>query len=194
MRRTLSLCSRDPYNLQRFVARQGPAACAQALAEIMAGRKTTHWSWWMLPTAPFVIDGKEHGSSINREYALRDHAPNTLRGTDAAAAYLALPPQPAAAAAAHADPPVHLRQNYCVLLGAIASQLETGIRPVDLVGPADVGKLASSARLFEGVSRDGGGYADAEVNEVCLRCLARVGRAGLPGAGALWASSSFMRV
>ena len=89
---TNSVCA-DPFDLQRFVDKQVPAAFSAALAEIKAGRKQTHWSWWLFPTAPFVVDGKERGSATNRAFALRDRPPHGLTGEDAAAAFLARPPQ-----------------------------------------------------------------------------------------------------
>ena len=39
---------RDPYDLQRFITAQAPVY-AQALAEIRAGRKQTHWMWFVFP-------------------------------------------------------------------------------------------------------------------------------------------------
>ena len=38
----------DPYDLQRFVAAQAPAY-ARALEELRAGRKRTHWIWYVFP-------------------------------------------------------------------------------------------------------------------------------------------------
>ena len=38
----------DPHDLQRFVEAQRPVH-AQALAELRAGRKTTHWMWFVFP-------------------------------------------------------------------------------------------------------------------------------------------------
>src|SRR4051794_19496284 len=38
----------DPYDLQRFVAAQEPVF-ATALAELRAGRKRTHWMWFVFP-------------------------------------------------------------------------------------------------------------------------------------------------
>jgi uncharacterized protein (DUF1810 family) len=40
--------SPDPYNLQRFIAAQSPV-CDQVLAELRAGRKRTHWMWFIFP-------------------------------------------------------------------------------------------------------------------------------------------------
>jgi uncharacterized protein (DUF1810 family) len=38
----------DPFDLQRFIDAQQPVY-AQALAELRAGRKTSHWMWFIFP-------------------------------------------------------------------------------------------------------------------------------------------------
>ena len=38
----------DPFNLDRFVEAQGPAF-ETALAELAAGRKRSHWMWFVFP-------------------------------------------------------------------------------------------------------------------------------------------------
>ncbi|MDJ0450420.1 DUF1810 domain-containing protein [Methylocystis sp. JR02] len=38
----------DPFNLQRFIDAQRDSY-AQALAELRAGRKTSHWIWYVFP-------------------------------------------------------------------------------------------------------------------------------------------------
>ncbi|MFP4603542.1 MAG: DUF1810 family protein, partial [Halochromatium sp.] len=38
----------DPFDLTRFVQAQEPIY-AQALAEIKAGQKRTHWMWFIFP-------------------------------------------------------------------------------------------------------------------------------------------------
>ncbi len=38
----------DPFDLQRFVTAQGPVF-AQVCAELAAGRKTSHWMWFVFP-------------------------------------------------------------------------------------------------------------------------------------------------
>jgi uncharacterized protein (DUF1810 family) len=67
----------DPHNLARFVEAQR-GVYTQALAELRAGRKRTHWMWFIFPQ----LDGLGI-SSMSRRYA--------LRGLDEAAAYLAHP-------------------------------------------------------------------------------------------------------
>ena len=40
----------DPYNLQRFVAAQDAGGTYdQATAELISGRKTSHWMWFIFP-------------------------------------------------------------------------------------------------------------------------------------------------
>jgi uncharacterized protein (DUF1810 family) len=67
----------DPYNLERFVDAQAPDY-DQALAEIQAGRKRSHWIWYIFPQ----IDGLGF-SSMSRRYA--------IKSVDEARAYLAHP-------------------------------------------------------------------------------------------------------
>jgi len=40
----------DPFDLSRFLAAQDPAYPG-ALSEIRAGRKRTHWMWFVFPQA-----------------------------------------------------------------------------------------------------------------------------------------------
>jgi uncharacterized protein (DUF1810 family) len=41
--------SLSPYNLERFVDAQSDGVHAQALGELLAGRKTSHWMWFVFP-------------------------------------------------------------------------------------------------------------------------------------------------
>ena len=67
----------DPYSLSRFVRAQEEDH-RQALAEIAAGRKRTHWMWYIFPQ--FAGLGV---SPISMEYS--------IRSLDEARAYLAHP-------------------------------------------------------------------------------------------------------
>jgi uncharacterized protein (DUF1810 family) len=60
--------SDDPFNLARFV-RAHDADYAQALAELRAGRKQSHWMWFVFPQ----IDGLGV-SEVSRFYAIRSAA------------------------------------------------------------------------------------------------------------------------
>jgi uncharacterized protein (DUF1810 family) len=56
----------DPYDLQRFVAAQDDGGTYdRATAELRAGRKTSHWMWFVFPQ----IAGLGH-SPTSRRYAI----------------------------------------------------------------------------------------------------------------------------
>ena len=83
--------------LQRFVDAQADGTYAQALAELRAGRKQSHWMWFVLPQVAGL--GR---SSTAQHYA--------LDGLDEARAYLAHPvlgPRLRECAAVLAALPVH---------------------------------------------------------------------------------------
>jgi uncharacterized protein (DUF1810 family) len=54
----------DPFDLQRFVAAQAPVY-AQVCAELGAGRKATHWMWFVFPQI-----GGLGVSAMSRLYAI----------------------------------------------------------------------------------------------------------------------------
>ncbi|MGI4954205.1 MAG: DUF1810 domain-containing protein, partial [Janthinobacterium lividum] len=54
----------NPYDLHRFVQAQEPVM-AQVLAEMAAGRKRTHWMWFVFPQ----LAGLGH-SAMARRYGL----------------------------------------------------------------------------------------------------------------------------
>ena len=56
----------DPYNLERFVTAQNTGGTYdRAVAELRAGRKTSHWMWFVFPQ----IAGLGH-SEMSRTYAI----------------------------------------------------------------------------------------------------------------------------
>jgi uncharacterized protein (DUF1810 family) len=67
----------DPYDLQRFVDAQRPVM-ETVMAELRAGRKRTHWMWFVFPQLAGL--GR---SDMAQHYAIKD--------LDMAAAYLAHP-------------------------------------------------------------------------------------------------------
>ena len=140
----------DPHNLLRFVAKHG-TYFANAMAELRAGHKSSCWSWYLLPTPPFIKDGEEVGSPTNRTYALR---------TDAEAkAYLAFK-----------HPTVSLRTNYLEMMQLVASKLEEGVNPTRLMG-IDVPRLKASAAYLERIARQD----DPEVSSACAEVMERLG-------------------
>lgn len=107
----------DPYDLERFVAAQR-ANYDDALAELRAGRKTTHWMWYVLPQLRGLGQ-----SGMARRYG--------IASLEEARAYLA-------------HPVLGPRLRACVdAMNALA-----GDDPVRVLGPIDAVKLRSCLTLF----------------------------------------------
>mmetsp|Transcript_7225 Transcript_7225/g.18997 ORF Transcript_7225/g.18997 Transcript_7225/m.18997 type:complete len:273 (-) Transcript_7225:339-1157(-) len=137
--------SADPYNLGRFVEKQRTYhSCA--VQELRAGHKASCWSWWILPTPPFMRNGVDVGSGFNKVFAISNDAEGC--------AYLRSK---------------YLRDNYVEVLGATSDALAKGITPRRLMG-IDVPRLEASARYFHHLS----GLcspADDELRALCSRTL-----------------------
>lgn len=69
--------SEDPYDLARFIAAQEPVY-AQVTAELAAGRKRSHWMWFVFPQLQGL-----GASAMAQRYA--------IRSLEEATAYLAHP-------------------------------------------------------------------------------------------------------
>ena len=111
----------DPYDLQRFVEAQQPVY-DQALTELRAGSKRSHWMWFVFPQ----ISGLGH-SSMAQRYAIRD--------SDEASAYLA-------------HPLLGQRLEECAQ--ALLQHSERPVRQI--LGSPDDLKLRSSMTLFAAVA------------------------------------------
>jgi len=109
----------DPFDLDRFVRAQSGGVYERALEELSAGRKTSHWMWFIFP------QHRNFGRSGTAKFY-------GLSGVDEAAAY--------------ANHPVlgeRLRQCCQVIL----PHLE--VEPAaDILGPIDAMKLRSSMEIF----------------------------------------------
>jgi uncharacterized protein (DUF1810 family) len=114
----------DPHNLSRFVQAQ-EHDYEQALSEITAGRKRSHWMWYIFPQ----FDGLGF-SSTSKRYAIK-----TLAEADAYLAHPILGPRLVACAEAALN-----------VVGKSATQV---------FGSPDDMKLKSSATLFAHVSHEG---------------------------------------
>jgi len=113
----------DPYNLQRFIDAQH-GLYAQAQTELAAGRKTSHWMWFIFPQ----IKGLGH-SATAQKYA--------ISSLGEAKAYL--------------DHPVlGARLRDCTRLVTSLS----GLSVEDIFGYPDHLKFHSSMSLFAHASRD----------------------------------------
>ena len=109
----------SPFNLQRFVDAQSGGVYEQALAELQAGRKRSHWIWFIFPQ--HVDLGR---SSTAKFYG--------LSGIEEARAYLA-------------HPLLAGRLSECCR--AILPHLRNESAEA-ILGPIDALKLRSSMRIF----------------------------------------------
>ncbi len=109
----------DPHGLRRFVEAQDRGDVhARAAAELRAGRKTSHWMWFVFPQI----------AGLGRSPTAREYA---ISGLDEARAYLAHP----------VLGPRLLERTR------ILAELE-GRDAEEVFGPVDAMKLRSSVTLF----------------------------------------------
>ena len=109
----------DPYDLDRFVqAQDAGGTYAAALAELRAGRKVSHWMWFVFPQI----------AGLGRTETSRRYAISSL---DEARAYLA-------------HPVLGPRLEECA---RVLTELG-GRTAVEIFGPVDAMKLRSSVTLF----------------------------------------------
>lgn len=113
----------DPYRLNRFVQAQ-EGVYPRAVAELRAGRKDSHWMWFVFPQ----IAGLGR-SSMAQAYA--------IAGLDEARAYLA-------------HPVLGPRLRECA--GILVDGAESDARRI--FGPVDAMKLRSSMTLFAHAAPD----------------------------------------
>jgi uncharacterized protein (DUF1810 family) len=123
----------DPYRLERFVAAQDRAGTYErAVAELRAGRKQSHWMWFVFPQIAGL------GSSpMAREFAIGSLAE--------AQAYLA-------------HPVLGLRLTECAQTLNAAPDC---ISATEIFGPIDAMKLRSSMTLFAAAAPDEQAFTDA---------------------------------
>lgn len=122
--RVTTTLPRDPYDLERFVAAQA-FNYADAQAELAAGRKQTHWSWYVFPQMRGL-----GFSAMSVRYA--------ISGLDEARAYLA-------------HPLLGPRLRECVA----AMNAHRGRRAADILGEIDARKFHSCLTLFARVAGAG---------------------------------------
>jgi len=114
----------DPFDLQRFADAQA-SVFNQALSELEAGAKQSHWMWFVFPQ----IEGLGR-SATSRRYA--------IRSLDEAKAYLV-------------HPLLGPRLRQCVeAMLAWAGRRDA----VSILGPVDAAKLRSSVTLFRAAAPD----------------------------------------
>jgi len=85
----------DPYRLDRFVDAQADGVHARALNELLAGRKATHWMWFIFPqvaglgTSPASL--RYAIGSLEEAHAYLDHPVLGRRLVECAHAVLSHP-------------------------------------------------------------------------------------------------------
>jgi uncharacterized protein (DUF1810 family) len=119
----------NQFNLDRFVEAQAPVY-KHVLAELKAGRKTSHWMWFIFPQ----IAGLGH-SAMAQKFA--------IASADEAAAYLA-------------HPLLGPRLRECSALVAAIDDKEIE----DIFDPPDNLKFRSSMTLFSEVAPDEAVFQD----------------------------------
>ena len=118
----------DPFDLARFRAAQDRphGGFEAAMAELRAGRKVTHWIWWVFPQVRGL-----GSSSVSERFA--------VEGLDEAVAYLA-------------DPV--LQPRYAEAVAVVRGQVAAGVPvPVLMGSRLDAMKLVSSLTLFAAAMR-----------------------------------------
>jgi uncharacterized protein (DUF1810 family) len=115
----------DPYRLERFVqAQDSGSTYPRAVAELRAGRKVSHWMWFVFPQVAGL-----GFSAMSQRYA--------ISGLEEARAYLR-------------HPVLGPRLAECARIVAEAG----GSTAEDIVGPVDAMKLRSSMTLFAAAAPD----------------------------------------
>jgi uncharacterized protein (DUF1810 family) len=138
----------DPHNLQRFVDAQD-GVFETALEELRAGRKLSHWMWFIFPQL----------AGLGRSSTAQFYA---ISSSDEARAYLA-----------HPVLGRRLRQSVEALLPWAGQR-----SPDEILGPVDSTKLRSSLSLFDRVApsdvfaRALASFFDGEPDERTLALLA----------------------
>lgn len=121
----------DPFNLDRFVAAQAGGVYEQALSELEAGLKQSHWMWFIFP------QHRDLGRSATAKYY-------GLGGIGEARAY-----------AAHPLLGERLRSCARAILPHLATKSAAAI-----LGPVDALKLRSSMEIFAEAVPDEPLFAD----------------------------------
>jgi uncharacterized protein (DUF1810 family) len=114
----------DPYRLERFVAAQDDGSYRDAVAELRAGRKTSHWMWFIFPQVAGL--GR---SAVAQHFAISSE--------DEAQAYLR-----------HPVLGPRLRECAQILAGLDGKSAD------QILGSVDAMKLRSSMTLFMTVTPD----------------------------------------
>jgi uncharacterized protein (DUF1810 family) len=128
----------DPFDLQRFVGAQA-SAYDGALAELRAGRKTSHWIWYVFPQLRAL------GRSSRATYY-------GIASGDEARAYLAHPVLGARLTECVSAMNAHRGQSAADILGAVdAMKFRSCLTLFLAVDPANAVLRTALESFFEGV-------------------------------------------
>jgi uncharacterized protein (DUF1810 family) len=108
----------DPYRLERFVAAQDDGSYRDAVAELRAGRKTSHWMWFIFPQV----------AGLGRSAVAQHFAISSVGEAQAYLRHLVLGPR--------------LRECAQILAGLDGKSAD------QILGSVDAMKLRSSMTLF----------------------------------------------
>ena len=114
------MMSDNPFNLQRFVDAEAGGVYEQALSEIRAGEKRSHWMWFIFP------QHRDLGRSATAKFY-------GLSGEDEARAYLEHP---------------LLGPRYRQAVAAVRAQVDAGKSLEAIFGALDAIKFKSSVEIF----------------------------------------------
>ena len=120
-----AMATDDPYDLQRFVTAQDTGGTYQhALAELRAGRKTSHWMWFVFPQI----------AGLGRSPTAQAYAIGSLAEAEAYLAHPVLGPR--------------------LIEAAEALTRHSGLSAEAILGGIDAIKLRSSMTLFARAAPD----------------------------------------
>jgi uncharacterized protein (DUF1810 family) len=127
----------DPFDLRRFVAAQAPVM-PQVLRELAAGRKQTHWMWFVFPQLRGL-----GSSAMATRYG--------ITGLDEARAYLAHPLLGARLREGVAQVTAVPARSAAEILGAVdAQKFRSCLTLFAAADPAETCFRAALDRFFEG--------------------------------------------
>jgi uncharacterized protein (DUF1810 family) len=124
--------SSDPHNLQRFVDAQANGVYEQAMAELRAGEKRSHWMWFIFP------QHRDLGRSPTAKFY-------GLSGEEEARAYLARSV---------------LGPRYRECVAAVRAWVEKGRSLEAIFGELDAMKFRLSMEILGAVERPHAGHSN----------------------------------
>jgi uncharacterized protein (DUF1810 family) len=147
----------DPYRLERFVVAQDRSGTyRRAVVELRAGRKQSHWMWFVFPQlAGLGFSSMAQEFAIESLAAARAYLAHPILGPRLAECAHILNALDVAGAADIADPDADADGN-----GASNDSARDGKTATQILGPVDAMKLRSSMTLFAAAAPAEQAFAD----------------------------------